>query len=134
MPTRTRATRKAIDTAFAREIAALKVQTLRDIEKESQKLITQLQQQLTTTLQEQLSRSLIAASPSNAAFNATPSPLGRLSSILGSTLRLNFSKPSRNTTSQETERSQQAQSQFRLSRTQQMAELTRALGKGENNL
>jgi hypothetical protein len=134
MPPRTRAPRKTIDTAFARELAALKAQTLREIEKESQKLITQLQQQIATTLQEQLSRSLIAAPTSNATFNATPSPLGRLSSILGSTLRLNFSKPSRSTSAQETERSQQAQSQFRLSRSQQMAELTRALGKGESNL
>ena len=74
MPPRTRAPRKTIDTAFARELAALKAQTLREIEKESQKLITQLQQQIATTLQEQLSRSLIAAPTSNATFNAAPRP------------------------------------------------------------
>jgi len=124
--------RSAADAAFERELAVIKNQMLRELQQDSQKLLLQLQQQFTVSLQQELARNLTAQRSTTQ--GAATSPLGTLSGLLGSALRLKFSKPSRSTSSQETERSTQTQSQFRLSRSQQLAELTGALGKGESNL
>lgn len=124
--------RSAVQAAYERELQRMKTQLLRDLEQQSKQLLTQLQQQFAENLQAQLSESLVASYNGASASSAATSPLGTLSSTLGSVLRLKLNKPSIDTNSQETDRSVTAQSQFRVSRSQQAADISSNLSKGDS--
>ena len=118
---------------------ALRQEMLRTLEREANTLLKGLQSQFEKDLSRSLSESLRFID-SNANTNSagggqglgTSNAFASLTRVIGSVLRLRRSSVRSN--SQETTRSQEAFSQFRLSRAQSVAEASEALGAGERSL
>jgi hypothetical protein len=130
MPRRLTATERS-EREYKRMLENLRNEVRKTLERDSQKLLESLRQQLAKDLQNVFTQATNGANPASGANSF--SGIASLSRIAGSLLRLS-SKPRISSTTFETTRSQDAMSQFRLSRGQIMAEMNSELSNGEKNL
>lgn len=109
---------------------------LRDLEKEGEKLLKKMATQFTRDLEKESSRVLQGLLPGGkgSSGNALGSAgLEAATSLIGSLITYAISKPKTTTSTRESDRSQAADSQFRLSRSQAMAEATAQLARSDRN-
>lgn len=130
MPRRLTANERA-EREYKRILESIRNEVRKDLERDTQKLLGDMRQQLVNELQNAFSNSTQQQSSSTGTGQF--SSLNNLSRIVTSILRLT-AKPRTTTTTFETVRSQDAFSQFRLSRGQMAADMGSELSNGEKNL
>jgi hypothetical protein len=119
---------------------ALRDQFLRQLTREADALMKQFNEQFAQTLQTQMSQALqgIVAGDSQVSLptNGQPEPgtIGSIGQLLATGARYLISRPRTSRSTQETSRSYDAESAFRLSRAQALAEAQTHMQQGEKNL
>lgn len=113
---------------------------LRDLEKEGERLLKRMATQFTRDLEKESSRVLqgLMGSGSNSRGTSLGTSLGTAgleaaTSLIGSLVTYAISKPKTSTNTRESERSQGSAADFRLSRSQAMAEATAQLARSDRN-
>lgn len=119
---------------------ALRDQFLRELTREAEAILKQLNDQFTQTLQMQLTQALSSSIvpgdstiPLPGAGQPEAGSIGSFGQLLSTGVRYLVSRPRTSTTVQETSRSIDAASSFRLSQAQMLAEMQAKLGGGEKN-
>jgi hypothetical protein len=119
---------------------ALRDQFLRELTREADALMKQFNEQFAQTLQTQMNQALqgIVAGDSQAPQSTNGQPevdtLGSVGQLLSTGARYLISRPRTSRSTQETSRSYDAESSFRLSRAQALAEAQTHMQHGEKNL
>lgn len=119
----------------------LRDQMLRDFEREAAALLKKLNEDFALQLQAQLSQAMQGIVANEAAKGATTGvgseglgTFGGFAQLLTAGIRLLVSRPRTSRNEVETSRSFDADSSFRLSRAQAMAEAQTTLARGERNI
>jgi hypothetical protein len=131
--TRSYRTRKNIP-----ETSALRDQFIRQLTAESEALLKQLSEQFNQTLQTQITQltQTIVAGDGPAATPASSNNVGTIGSVgqlLATGARYLVSRPRTSRDTQESSRSIDANSSFKLSQSQAASEMRAALGQGDKN-
>ncbi|MEJ0009903.1 MAG: hypothetical protein WDN72_04860 [Alphaproteobacteria bacterium] len=111
----------------SQELDSLRTKLLDELESEARRMLTQLQQEFSDQLQAQSSDALDS-------FSQSLSGGGLSAGLIGAAAGELLDRPVIRTTSQETQRSLDAGTQFRLSQNQALAEAGTTLSKGNKNL
>jgi cytochrome c-type biogenesis protein CcmH/NrfG len=131
-----RARRNAIESTYERERDAQAQEYLRLLRRESEKLLKDFKEQIAQTMRQELEQSLRSASnsiqPSQGGASFAPSFSG-VANFFTQALLIYLGRPKYSQFSSETQRSQQAATQFRASRSESLAELSGTLASGERN-
>lgn len=110
---------------------------LRDLEKEGEKLLKKMATQFTRDLEKESGRvlqGLVGGGSSGGKAGGSLNPgLEVATSLIGSLISYAISKPKTTTSTRESERSLASTADFRLSRSQAMAEATAQLAKSDRN-
>lgn len=109
---------------------------LRDLEKEGERLLKRMATQFTRDLEKESSRVLQGLMGSGSNSRGTgrgTAGLEAATSLIGSLVTYAISKPKTSTNTRESERSQGSAADFRLSRSQAMAEATAQLARSDRN-
>lgn len=109
---------------------------MRELEKEGEKLLKKMATQLTRDLEKESGRILqgLVSGGGGSGKNASLSPgLEAATSLIGSLISYAISKPKTTTSTRESDRSSASAAEFRLSRSQAMAEATAQLAKSDRN-
>lgn len=130
--TRSFRTRKNI-----RHTRALRDQFLRELTREAEALMKQLNEQFAQSLNaqlSQLSQSIVAGDNAAPKLNANePGTIGSIGQLLATGARYLVNRPRTSRNTAESSRSIDAASGFRLSQSQTAQQMQAALGKGEKN-
>lgn len=119
------------------DTSALRDQFIRDLTREAEALMKQLMEQFTQTLQTQAAQAfqgIVAGDSTTPAPMGEAGTLGSVGQLLSTGVRYLVSRPQTSHHSAESQRSVDAQSAFRLSSAQHMAEAQQAIQRGEKNL
>lgn len=121
-----------------RRSSALEQQFLRELARESERLMKQLTEQFDQTLQAQLNQALQSFAGSGPAIapandGSSLASVKGIGQLLNTGLRLLVSRPRTSRDSVESTRSIETTASFRVSQAQVAAELQMALAKGEKN-
>lgn len=121
--------------------SALRDQFMQQLSREAEALLKQLNEQFTQQLQTQVTlalRSIVAGDQQVATPTGTGQPeagtIAGVGQLLSTGIRYLVSRPRTSRTSQETSRSIDAASQFRLSKAQELAEMQAKMATGEKNV
>lgn len=106
---------------------------LRELEREGEKLIKSMLKQFTSDIEKEGTRALQSLLGGNGTGPAMPG-VENLTSLVGNLVSYAINQPRSSTRSSESDRSRQTADQFRLSRTQAMAEATSELSRSDRNL
>ncbi|MES2983876.1 MAG: hypothetical protein V4735_01660 [Pseudomonadota bacterium] len=137
-----RFTRSTRTRTNVRDTDQLRDQFIRDLTLEATALMTQLTMQFGQNLQTQAAQYSQGIVPNNSANANTSGSAGSsdfnsissVSQLLATGVRYLVSRPRTSRDSEETSRSQGADTQFRVSQSQAMAEAQAAINKGSRNL
>lgn len=108
---------------------------LRDLEKEGEKLLKKMATQFTRDLEKQSNQLLQNLVGGGKGGGASLGAVGleTATTLIGSLVSYAISKPRTTSSTRESDRSQSAASEFRLSRSQAMAEATSQLARSDRN-
>lgn len=109
---------------------------LRDLEKEGEKMLKKMASQFTRDLEKESSRvlqSLLPGGKGSSTSGLGSAGLEAATNLIGSLVTYAISKPKTTTSTRESDRSKNEDSQFRLSRSQAMAEATAQLARSDRN-
>ena len=109
---------------------------LRELEKEGEKLLKKMATQFTRDLEKESGRvlqRLMGGSGSGGKASPVSPGLEAATNLIGSLISHAISKPRTSTSNRESDRSRSTESEFRLSRSQAMAEATAQLARSDRN-
>lgn len=127
--------RKPRSNASRRNSNSLQETLLKELERQGEKLLTDMMKQFTSDLEKEGSKVLENLFAGNGGRGGTGAVgIQNLTSLVGSLVTYAVNRPHTSTTSSETDRSRDAAPQFRVSRAQAMAEATSELSRSDRNL
>jgi 5-methylcytosine-specific restriction endonuclease McrBC regulatory subunit McrC len=132
MPQRLSANERA-DREYKRLLDQLRNDVRKSLESEGKQLLNDLRKQLTDDLKAAFNQSTSRRTGGTSSDNDSLVSISTFSNVISGILRLT-AKPRTSSSTYETTRSQDAFSQFRLSRGQTMADASSELSNGERNL
>lgn len=109
---------------------------LRELEREGEKLLKTMLKQFTSDIEKEGAKALqgLLGVGGKSAAGGGSTGIDNLTSLVGSLVTYAINQPRSSTSSAESARSKQATDQFRLSRTQAMAEASGELSRSDRNL
>jgi hypothetical protein len=130
--------RSGIDATIEREMEQYRNQILRELKREGERTIKQFQDELRKSLNDEIKKNVSSISSSSGngrgSTSAATDGIGGIASLLGGILNLYLSRPRISRTSSETERSRNEAQQFRVSRTQALADAAASMNAANKNI